>query len=1085
MNHFKIFRIPLVICVLLSLLAFVPAVSAKSEAQHSSMEMSVYIVKLVDPPLALYDGSLNGLPATNPRLTGAKKVEVDHPDCVVYRSFLALIRAQILSDIQRELGRRVEVVYEYDIATNGFATVLTSSEAFQVAHLPGVLQVTVEKIRHLNKRVMRPFGTQRSRQHKYAVPGLTYLGSAGIFFSGFLFLFYIGCVLGNRGTSNKLLAMIVILTVLSLSLLYCCSDDDDDDGETADTPSLSAGWIGADSIWDGSATGNRPGTLGENIVIGIIDSGINPEHPSFAAIDDNDYVHTNPRDKYYGCCDPDEGVYDSTFPCNDKLIGAWGYAFNGDPRDRSGHGSHTASTAAGNILNATTITLFNGYTGTYYISGVAPHAHIISYSVCEEDGCPESHILAAVDQAIIDKVDVINFSIGGGPSDPWTDGDSTAFLAAMNAGIFVSASAGNAGPGEATIDSPSDSPWINSVGASTYNIIHRNSVINMSGGETSPPADMGGRGISTAYGPAPIIYAGDIGDPYCEGNFNTSLSGEIVVCELNLQIFPMMQAEYVRAAGGGGMVVAGSAQVDFLALLEFEYNIPATYIPYAEGVALKQWLSTGSGHQAAISGATPEADSDSADIMSFTSSRGPNYAVPSIIKPDLTGPGYNVIAAWSGGQMGDYALASGTSMSSPHASGAGILLKALNPGWTPVEIRSALMSTTITEGLIDFDEVTATDPFDYGAGRIELKNAGLAGLVFDETYSNFLKADPDLYFLTEIEGEGEPSQLNIASVATHACVETCQWKRIVKNGLNFDTSWSVSVTAPAGVSLTVTPVNFSLIPGGTQEILIDALVQNLAEGEWGFGQLIFTESNDQASPCHLPVAIRPMASFLPEKIEISTTSDSDSTTRYRFQARGISDLTVRITDLAPGDVTLQTLVSDPTNRDPFDGFDPETDGAFFITIDVPVNCKRLVAQIAASESNDIDLFVGYGDTPGYSTLISSSTSPGKFEYVNIDEPTAGTYWVVVQNWDPENGSSLPGQDVTLVTAIVPTTETGTMTVTPEFVSQTVFNVIVAWNIDHAEGLFWYGAFDLATDPNASSDNLGTVNVNLIREESGS
>jgi subtilisin family serine protease len=227
-------------------------------------------------------------------------------------------------------------------------------------------------------------------------------------------------------------------------------------------------WIGAPAIWDGAATGGLPGTFGEGIIVGIVDSGIWPDHPSFADIGGDGYDHTNPRGagSYVGACDPGDPSYVPSFVCNDKLIGAWDY--EDGPGDTNGHGSHVASTAAGNVLfsmplMAPTITLW------FNVSGVAPHANLISYDVCNAAGsCAGAAMIAGIDQAVADGVDVINFSIGGGPSYPWGDPESLAFLAAHGAGIFVATSAGNSGPGPGTVGSPADAPWVTAVAAATH-----------------------------------------------------------------------------------------------------------------------------------------------------------------------------------------------------------------------------------------------------------------------------------------------------------------------------------------------------------------------------------------------------------------------------------------------------------------------------------------------------------------------------------------------------------------------------------------------------------------------------------------
>ena len=247
--------------------------------------------------------------------------------------------------------------------------------------------------------------------------------------------------------------------------------------------------IGAPSVWSGASDpGEGGGTKGEGIIAGIIDSGLNPANPSFAATvpesqGGDGFVIQNPRSKYYGVCDSTRAgqatnPYNPTWGCNDKLIGYWDYTGKGQTYDDDGHGSHTGSTTVGNQVTVTTHSNEgspNDFSWTGKISGVAPHANLIGYDVCYpvaggQTSCSEAAIVAAINQAIADKVDVINYSIGGSsPSSPWNDTDTTGFLNARAAGIHVAVSAGNDGPGDATISGPADAPWLTAVGASTHN----------------------------------------------------------------------------------------------------------------------------------------------------------------------------------------------------------------------------------------------------------------------------------------------------------------------------------------------------------------------------------------------------------------------------------------------------------------------------------------------------------------------------------------------------------------------------------------------------------------------------------------
>ena len=255
-------------------------------------------------------------------------------------------------------------------------------------------------------------------------------------------------------------------------------------------------WIGADAVWTGAATGGLPGAQGEGVIIGVIDSGINMDHPSFADVGGDGYDHESPLGAgvYVGWCNPAHPQYDPMLVCNDKLIGVYSYPGSGNnPEDDVGHGSHAASAAAGNvILNAE---LFAPTTSiTADISGVAPHANIIAYDACN-NRCALVDLVAAIDQATADGVDVINYSVGGGSDSPWINADTLAFLNAFNAGIIPVTSAGNDGPGAAALGSPAEAPWMLTVAASTHNRVLRNRLTNLIGDAAALP-DVVGAGLT-------------------------------------------------------------------------------------------------------------------------------------------------------------------------------------------------------------------------------------------------------------------------------------------------------------------------------------------------------------------------------------------------------------------------------------------------------------------------------------------------------------------------------------------------------------------------------------------------------------
>ena len=232
----------------------------------------------------------------------------------------------------------------------------------------------------------------------------------------------------------------------------------------------SPGFIGAPTVY--KALRKKDGTAGDGAIVGVLDSGAWPEHPSFA--DPGIGAPPAKADGTPRTCNfgdnpltPDSDVY----ACNDKLIsgepflktynatypGAETYA--NSARDSNGHGTHTATTSAGSpVANAVVLGVDRGA-----VHGIAPGAHVAVYKVCGADGCFSSDSVSAVEQAIRDGVDVINFSISGG-TQPFTDPVELAFFDAYAAGVFVATSAGNDGP---LPPPPTTEPWVTTVAAST------------------------------------------------------------------------------------------------------------------------------------------------------------------------------------------------------------------------------------------------------------------------------------------------------------------------------------------------------------------------------------------------------------------------------------------------------------------------------------------------------------------------------------------------------------------------------------------------------------------------------------------
>ena len=599
-------------------------------------------------------------------------------------------------------------------------------------------------------------------------------------------------------------------------------------------------WIGAPAVWD-------IGALGEGIVIGILDTGIGPGHPSFAEIDGDGYAHTNPKLKRFGVCDEDnEAVYDPAFPCNDKLIGAWSFVDRtidpASPRDSQGHGTHVSAMAVGNTLVTDTL---NPTQFGVSLSGVAPRANIIVYDVCVAD-CPESATLAAIDQAVADGVDVINFSIGGPALDPWSDPTSLAFLVAREAGIFVSVAAGNSGPGQGSVLSPANAPWVTAVGAATHDRRFTGQELLLSG--DGAPSTMQGAGITLSHGPAPIVYARDFGDPGCLDPFpaGTWTNEEIVICDRGL-IARLEKGMNVKAGGAGGMVLVNQS-TDTGLVADF-HVLPAIHISFEDGNALKNRLITeGFGNLlGTIQGSERRLDSSFGDVIPSFSSRGPNNLVPDVLKPDLVAPGVSILSAGPPlqGENPTFSTLSGTSVSAPFVAGAAALLMSLKPQWTPDMIHSALVMTAETSVVTQGNGASPADPFDRGGGRFSLSNAIRAGLALQESAANFLASDTSL--------AGDPRALNLPFLVDSDSAGTSSWHRTFTSTLDDFSTWSVAAFGPSGMNIATAPSNFTLPPAGSVTLVVEADVQGLPENQWAFGEIVLSSLN--TSQIRLPVAI--------------------------------------------------------------------------------------------------------------------------------------------------------------------------------------------------------------------------------------
>ncbi len=828
-------------------------------------------------------------------------------------------------------------------------------------------------------------------------------------------------------------------------------------------------------------TDTGTGTLGEGMVAGILDSGISPANPSFAAsvpvADGGDgYVHTYDGD-YLGVCDP---TNDSSDPlnlpdpfCNDKLIGAWNFVpvaqSEFGARDDDGHGSHTASTTAGNQVLAT---IGDTETETQVtISGVAPHAHIISYRVCDIGGCPGSAILAGINQTVLDGiVDVINYSIGSSaPARPWEDPDTLAFLDARAAGIFVATSNGNSGPLPATVGSPAGTPWMTSVGASqhsrsylqTLDVIEGSTVVDSFTGKGFTP------GLPDA---APIVYAGDFGSPLCipeDFEPGTDFSGQIVICDRG-EIGRVQKSVNVAELGAVGFIHVNDT-VNSASLSGDAFALPGIHLTDVDGGALKDLVAAGA-VEGTISPTEAVIDDDFGLLQASFSSRGPNRGVD-YLTPDVTAPGVDIIAAIgiataANNAPVEWGFLSGTSMSSPHVAGAGVLLAAAHPEWTPAEIQSALMLTARYDGLLKEDNATPSDPYDHGAGYVDVDSANDTGLIMDAPLIEYTDANP-------AEG-GDPTDLNHASLSNQDCLDSCSWTRTMTPLIEGD--WVVSVVSDDGLDLTTSAdgVEVSTTPDTDFDIEVTASVTGAPVGEPLFGRVVFDADDPSVPDAHLTVAVIPSAGVVPDEIVADTRRDAGSVVEDGLETIAADPLEIEVTGLVAGDVTEGAVPQDPTNDEIYD-----TDsGTETTVVEVPAGTSRFIAEIVDSEAPDLDLFVGTGDTPSAETELCRSTSATAAEFCELTDPEAGTYWILVQNW---TASAPDAVDAYSLSTVLVGGDEGNLAVIPSVESPDLgvpYDLTVAYDEEMEPGRSYYGTITLSSDENL----IGTIPVTINRFE---
>ncbi|CAI0389841.1 unnamed protein product [Linum tenue] len=504
------------------------------------------------------------------------------------------------------------------------------------------------------------------------------------------------------------------------------------------------------------------------VIVGVLDTGAWPELESF-----NDKGLGPVPSNWKGTCEVGKN-FDST-KCNKKLIGARyflkGYeaAFgpvdetveSKSPRDDDGHGSHTSTTAAGSVVSGAN--LFGFASGS--ARGMAPQARVAIYKVCWLGGCFGSDILAAMEKAVEDGVNVMSMSIGGGMSDYYRDTVAIGAFSAAARGVFVSCSAGNGGPSQGSLSNVA--PWITTVGAGTLDRSFP-SYVSLGNGKNFTGASLySGKPLTNML--VPLVNAVNASDS-ASGNLCLSdslvaekVAGKIVICDRGGSSRVQKGLE-VKRAGGVGMILANT-ELYGEELVADSHLLPSSAVGQKSADEIKAYAASDPKAMATIVSGGTHVGVEPSPVVAAFSSRGPNLITPEVLKPDVIAPGVNILAGWTGaiGPTGlandtrsvSFNIISGTSMSCPHVSGLAALVKAAHQDWSPAAIRSALMTTAYTAyktGSIIQDVATgrAATPFDYGAGHVNPVAALDPGLVYDATAEDYFEFLCALNYTSEL-----------------------------------------------------------------------------------------------------------------------------------------------------------------------------------------------------------------------------------------------------------------------------------------------------------------------------------------------
>jgi subtilisin family serine protease len=935
----------------------------------------VYIVQLKTPSAADFVAKRN--PFANK--TGVSRVPFDKTSPLV-QEYTAQLAVQQDETLERA-GSGVELVYRYQYGLNGFAARMHPSQAHKLESLPEVLRVWEDEV--------RPLTTNHS------------LNFLGLFDNAE----------GLRGS------------------------------------------LGLD---------------GDGIVIGVIDSGIAPEHPAlqdFRAADRpsmcegdwaentflgqwlchrfeklEDVLNFDEPEAWNGECQIGERF--TLDNCNNKLIGARFFIAGAEAtgpiddgevrsaRDVDGHGTHTATTAAGNRTKAS---IFDTFIGR--IEGVAPGARIAVYKACwlrpgdTRASCNSSDLANAIDAAVADGVDIINYSVGSSLTRI-TAPDDIALMAATKAGILTVVAAGNDGPNNGTIGSPAGGPWVITAAAST-----RDGDTTTEAMEIETPASIAGLYVAREANFTPAL--ADVGpidgslvlvdddtdtsSDACDPLVNADdVSGNIALVQRGNCTFEIKLTN-AEDAGAVAVVVYNLAGDPIVMNGDDEAaNIPAVMVGQAAGNLILAELDDSLDVTVLLDKDLFLTESDDGNSMSSFSSRGQG-PVLDILKPDVTAPGVNILAGFTPDAVNatkgeNFAYLSGTSMSTPHVAGIAALLLQANPTWSPSAIKSALM-TTARQDITLADGETDAKPFDFGAGHIVPNSAANPGLVYDvsdEEFDAFAcgiaspAISPDRCDELNLAGFSFAGEdLNQASIAVSRLASQQTITRHVTNVSDESSTYTADIVAPSGVAVSVSPTSITLAPGATASFDITLAYASGPLDLWRFGSLTWN-NNDHS--VYSTLAIRPTSVTAPAEI---TTLGADGSFSFSVEFGYTGAYSPGVHGLS-----LPLVVNGFVDRDPRKTFSFRTDnGVTAHLIDVPAQqafIRFSLFDTLTDGNDDLDLYVYFCENNIDCVKIGESGEPTSKEEFNLFYPAEGRYAVLVHGFETDQVGGGPGSNYQLL-----------------------------------------------------------------------